>query len=138
MPSICGGQISRLPSLTGTDARELDEYLPPLPTREQAVRQVEEVLGEIVASKDPVILLLVAEWGEGKTSIFHTVIEPWLCEKGWFAAQITTSMLLEHLSYVERRLVDRSPAHRLMAAMLSAINEKYGIGVRLNTHSTAK
>ena len=138
MPPACGEQISRLPSLTGTDARELGEYLPPLPTREQAVRQVEEVLGEMVASKDPVVLLLIAEWGEGKTSIFHTVIEPWLHEKEWFAAQITTSMLLEHLSYVERRFADRSPAHRLMAAIFSAINEKYGIGVRLNMHSTAK
>ena len=138
MPPICGEQIVRLPSLTGTDARELDEYLPPLPTREQAVRQVEEALGEIVVSRDPVVLLLVAEWGEGKTSIFHAVIEPWLREKGWFAAQIATSMLLEHLSYVERRFSDRSPAHRLVAAILSAINEKYGVGVKLNTQSTAR
>ena len=109
-----------------------------MPTREQAIRQVEEVLGEMIASRDPVVLLLIAEWGEGKTSIFHAVIEPWLRERGWFAAQVTTSMLLEHLSYIERRFADRSPAHRLMAAMLSAISEKYGVGVKLNMYSTAR
>ncbi|HID40871.1 MAG TPA: hypothetical protein EYP33_01810, partial [Pyrodictium sp.] len=65
----CGPPPSRLPSLTGTDARLLDEYLPPLPSRQRVYQQVAEALNEMEKSQDPVLVLLVAEWGEGKTSI---------------------------------------------------------------------
>lgn len=122
----CGPPPARLPSLTGTDARRLDEYLPPLPSRQRVYQQVAEALNEMEKSQDPVLVLLVAEWGEGKTSVYNARIRPWLEERGWLGLEARAATVLAHLSSLRGRS-ERGPAYRLAAALLAAGLEQRGL-----------
>ncbi|BES81854.1 hypothetical protein [Pyrodictium abyssi] len=125
----CGPPPSRLPSLTGTDARLLDEYLPPLPSRQRVYQQVVEALNEMEKSQDPVLVLLVAEWGEGKTSIYNARVKPWLEERGWRSLEARAATVMAHLASLRGRS-ERDPAYRLMAALLAAGLEQEGLLAR--------
>ncbi|WP_153801429.1 hypothetical protein [Hyperthermus butylicus] len=122
----CGPAPRRLPSLTGTDAARLDEYLPPLPSRVRVYQQVQEALNEMERSSDPVIVMLVAEWGEGKTSIYNARIRPWLESRGWASLEARAATVMEHLRSLDGR-PEKSPAYRLLAAILAAGLEQAGL-----------
>jgi hypothetical protein len=132
----CSPAPARLPSLTGTDAERLDEYLPPLPSRSRVYQQVAEALNEIERSSDPVIVMLVAEWGEGKTSIYNARVRPWLSSRGWRLLEARAATVLEHLKGLEGR-AERSPAYRLLAAILAAGLEHAGLLGRYGPPSSA-
>jgi len=122
----CGGVPGRLPSLTGGDAGSLDEFLPPLPSRERVYQQLFEALGEMEVSRDPVLLLLVAEWGEGKTSVYYAKVRPWLERRGWRGLEARAATVAAHLEALRGR-AEKSPGLRLMAAVLAAALEQAGL-----------
>ena len=119
----CGPQLRKLPSLVGSDAAELSEYLPPLESRVRVRRQVEEALAEMEASSEPVVVLLIAEWGEGKTSIYNALIRPEAEKRGWSTLEARTASLIAHLRSLGKR-IEKSPAHRFLAALLAASLEQ--------------
>jgi hypothetical protein len=122
----CGAVPRRLPSLTGTDAELLDEYIPPLPSRQRVYQQVAEVLNEIEKSSDPVLVMLVAEWGEGKTSIYNARIKPWAEKNKWLTLETRAATVAAHLASLRQR-AERDPAFRLTAALLAAGLEASGL-----------
>ena len=132
----CGAVPRRLPSLTGTDAGLLDEYVPPLPSRQRVYRQVAEALNEIEKSSDPVLIMLVAEWGEGKTSIYNARIRPWAEKRGWLTLETRAATIQAHLSSLGQRS-EKSPAYRLMAALLAAGLEHAGLLTRFGPPEAA-
>lgn len=120
----CGARPGRLPSLAGSDARLLEEYLPRLPSREDVLTQVEGVLGELASSSDPMVVLLVAEWGEGKTSIYNAKVKPWLETRGWLAVEVSASTLLGYMEELRNRMRDKAPEYLLTAALFAAMREQ--------------
>ena len=126
--SECGPSVQRLPSLTGTDAARLDDYLPPLPSRQRVLEQVREALAEMEESPDPVLLLLVAEWGEGKTSIYNARIKPLLGSRGsWVLLEARAATLMAYLRELGRSSPEKDPSVRLLAALLAAGLESSGL-----------
>jgi len=122
----CGALVSRLPSLTGSDAELLDEYLPPLPSREKATELVLEALDEMSASPEPVLLLVVAEWGEGKTSIYNAKVKPLAEARGWRLLEARAATVAAYLrSIPEDR--EKGAALRLLASLLAAGLEQAGL-----------
>ena len=99
--------------------------MPPLPSRRGVLEQVSEALKEMEASPEPVLLLLVAEWGEGKTSVYNARIRPWLEKNGWRGLEARAATVLAHLRSLRGR-AEKSPALRLLAAVLAAGLEQEG------------
>ena len=134
---LCGPPPRRLPSLTGGDAEELDEYLPPLPSRQRVLQQLYEALNEMEQSPDPVLLLVVAEWGEGKTSVYQARIRPWLEKRGWRGLEARAATVAAHLASLRGR-PEKSPGLRLLAALLAAGLEQEGLLARYGAPSGAE
>ena len=132
----CGAVPRRLPSLTGTDAGMLDEYIPPLPSRQRVYQQVAEALNELEKSSDPVLVMLVAEWGEGKTSIYNARVKPWAERRGWLTLETRAATIQAHLRALRQRS-EKDPAYRLAAALLAAGLENAGLLARFGPPDAA-
>ncbi len=133
MPRACRVASIRLPSLTGTDALELSGLVAELPSRRVVFERVREALLEAEASPDPTVLLVVAEWGEGKTSIYNGFLEPYARSRGWATLAVRTASVLAYLEGLES--LEKSPAYRLLAAILAAGLEARGLLARVGSPS---
>ncbi|MET1128532.1 MAG: hypothetical protein ABWW70_04365 [Thermoproteota archaeon] len=131
----CGQRILRLPSVAGTDAAELDAFIPPLPSRQRINQLVAEALNEIETSNDPVLVMLIAEWGEGKTSVYNSKMKPWITSKGWVSLETRAATAVAYLREVPR--AERSPAYRILASILAAALESEGILHKFGTPSSS-
>ncbi len=70
----CLPRPKRRPSETGLNADEMEKFVGILPSREEARAKLREFIEEAMVSENPLVALVVAEWGEGKTSLFYTVL----------------------------------------------------------------
>ncbi len=71
---LCIAKPRRRPSETGLDVAELEKFVGVLPSRESARSRLREFVEEARVSENPLVALIVAEWGEGKTSLFYSVL----------------------------------------------------------------
>ena len=113
--------VQRLPSLTGTDAAKLGDYLPPLPSQQRVLEQVREALAEMEESPDPVLLLLIAEWGGGRQASYNARIKPLLGSRGgWVLLEARAATLMAYLRELSRSSHEKDTSLRLLAALLAA------------------
>jgi len=70
----CLPKPRRRPSETGLDVSEIEKFVGVLPSRESARARLREFIEEVHASENPLVALIVAEWGEGKTSLFYSIL----------------------------------------------------------------
>ncbi len=127
----------RLPSLTGTDARRLAELMPSLESRSPVSRAVRDAVAEMEGSSDPVVVMLIGEWGEGKTSVFTTIVAPEAEARGWLVLETRASTVMEYLKAMGGRF-ELSPSHRLLAAVLAASLEGWGKAPRIFDYSSLR
>jgi len=71
----------RLPSEVGRDVAELLKYAR-LKSRENVVNDIKVFIEDIDKNPDPHVMFLIAEWGEGKTSIFEGYLKTLPPDKG--------------------------------------------------------
>ena len=70
------------------------------------------------------LLMLVAEWGEGKTSVFEARVKPWALGRGWRVLEARAATVLAYLRGLRG---GRDPGVRLLAAVLAAGLERAGL-----------
>ncbi len=104
----------------GEDVRltvRLSKRYPSVRRLENAVRMF---LRLVEAVKRPEILLVVGDWGEGKTFVYKAYIEPWCVERGAYCVKVEASRVVDILEEVVLRSRGASPAAQLLEALLSA------------------
>ena len=114
-------EFSQLPSKTGKDVIYLEEYAK-LP-RTKTYKEVESFLEAARKSKEVKLLFIVAEWGEGKTSIYESLLKKPEIVKQDVVIPIPTRRLLSILSSQEFSDVN-SLGIRFFVALLYAIKDE--------------
>ena len=124
MAEECSLEIRGPRLLSETAAGEDVRLTARLSRRYPSVRRLENAvrmfLRRVEAGKRPEILLVVGDWGEGKTFAYKAYIEPWCAEKGARCAKVEASRVVDILEEVVLRSRGASPAAQLLEAMLSA------------------
>jgi hypothetical protein len=135
MPTSCKAARVKLPSLAGADAAKLAEVMPALESRRYVVEAVLDALAEMEASLDPVIVLLIGEWGEGKTSVFASIVAPEARRRGWVVLEARASTVLGYLELLRSR-GEVGSSFRLLASVLAAAAEHTSVLPRLGGGDT--
>ncbi len=119
----------RLPSGTGVNVLELAKYVGRLPTRDELMDKLRSRLKMIEKTENPVIVFIVAEWGEGKTSIFEVFLRGEWERSGKEprkAFLIPADTVFRYISDIVegKYLVDtKSSSYILFSAILAALAE---------------
>jgi len=115
-------EFSQLPSITGKDVIYLEEYAK-LP-RARTYREVESFLEGARKSKEVKVLFIIAEWGEGKTSIYEGLLKKPEVVKNDLIIPLSTSRLLNMLESHAQKFSDTgSLGIRFFACLLYAIKD---------------
>jgi len=115
-------EFSQLPSKTGKDVIDLEKYAR-LP-RTGTYKQIEAFLEAARKSKEVKILFIVAEWGEGKTSIYEGLLKKEDVIKSDLVIPISTKRLITYVREKAGSFSDTgSPGIRFFACLLYAIKD---------------
>ena len=120
------------PSATGVGIEELVEYVGKLESREETLQELKSALIGAERQENPLIIFLIAEWGEGKTSIYEVFLRKWAKENNAVTFMISSDKLLNYLEkIVEGKYVPltSSSAYQLMSAILAALRESVNMHV---------
>ena len=104
-----------LPSLRGEPGGGLAAVAPP--SRRPALEALMDSVEEVVVSREPVVTVIVGEWGEGKTWAWRAYVRPALQKRGFECIEVRASTLYEAM---RRASWITSPAWRLVTAALVA------------------
>jgi len=112
----------RLPSITGKDVIDLEKYAS-LP-RTRSYNAVEAFLEEARKSQDVNVRFIVAEWGEGKSSIYEGLLQKPDVIKSDLVIPISTRRLIVHIKEKGGLFTDTgSLGARFLACLLCAIKD---------------
>lgn len=114
--------FSQLPSITGKDVIDLEVYAK-LP-RAETYKQIKAFLETARNSKEVRILFIVAEWGEGKTSIYEGLLKKEDVIKSDLVIPVSTKRLITHIKEKASSFQDTgSLGIRFFACLLYAIKD---------------
>ncbi|NPA96734.1 MAG: hypothetical protein GXO32_03940 [Crenarchaeota archaeon] len=121
--SSCLPKPRRRPSETGLNADEMERYVGVLRSREEARAKLREFIEEASASENPLVALVVAEWGEGKTSLFYTVLNKLQPPQAasFIVSGRTVISFLERIASGAVAPQTASVAHGFLASVLAAL-----------------
>ncbi len=114
------------PSETGLSSSELAQFVGALPTRERAFSLVKEFVAEIKRADNPVAAFIVAEWGEGKTSLYYVYLDK-LRPPEAVSFIVTTKTILNYVVDALQGKIfgdTRSTAYIVFASVLAALREE--------------
>jgi hypothetical protein len=115
-------EFSQLPSRTGKDVIDLEKYAR-LP-RTNTYENVEAFLEAARKSREVKVLFIVAEWGEGKTSIYEGLLKKPEVIKSDLVIPISTKRLITHIKEKSSYFSDTaSPGIRFFACLLYTIKD---------------
>lgn len=113
----------KLPSIVGKDVMDLRK-LAPLESREKVINDLKRFIETCKKSKEPQLAMIVAEWGEGKTSLFEGFLKDL---DGYIKTILVPGKNIT--SYVEKiqdgkiSLRGETAGFKLLAAILLTISE---------------
>ena len=113
----------KLPSIVGKDVMDLRK-LAPLESREEVINDLKRFIETCRKSKEPQLAMIVAEWGEGKTSLF----EGFLKDLDEYAKTILVpgrniTSYIEKIQDGKINLRGETAGFKLLAAILLTISE---------------
>jgi hypothetical protein len=115
-------EFYQLPSITGKDVISLEEYAK-LP-RAGTYRKIESFLEGVRKSKETKLLFIIAEWGEGKTSIYEGLLKKPEVIKHDLIIPVSTRRLLNAInSYAQKFYDTQSSGIRFFACLLCAMKD---------------
>ncbi len=121
-----------MPSLAGTDAEAVAGIVGRLESRRSVYQVLGDVVEEMAASGDPVVVFVVGEWGEGKTTVVEGFLRSLVEGRGWRLVEVRASTLIEYLRGFGDGF-ERSPSVRFFAALLFAVAESLGLRVKVSS-----
>ncbi len=130
----------RRPSETGLNADEMERFVGSLPSREEARARLREFIEEAKTSENPLVALVVAEWGEGKTSLFYTVLNKLEPPQG-VAFIVSGRTVISFLERVADRAIapqTASVAYGFLASILATLFAEQGEAIERKCGSKAE
>ncbi len=113
------GCEARMPPLSAGELEaELVRRAPVPATRRRSIEALLDSVEEVLASDEPVVVMIVGEWGEGKTAAWHAYVKPRLIGKGVKLVEVRAASLAEAM---EKASWVPSPAWRLAAALVALV-----------------
>ena len=136
MEEKCVAVPIKRPSETGLSSLELMNYIGLLPSRERAISKLKEFLVELEKANNPMCAFVIAEWGEGKTSLYYVYLDT-LRPPDTVSFIVSTRTIVEYLREALRGRIfnhTKSPAYLVFASILAALLEeqKEAIGYKCN------
>jgi len=122
---VCAPKPLRRPSETGLTVSELAKGVR-IRSRERAIMKFREFLEECRSSDNPLAAFVVAEWGEGKTSLFYLLLDPLRPPEavGFIVSARTVMGYLESALRGALFPKSKSLAYLLLASTLAALREE--------------
>jgi hypothetical protein len=114
-------EYCRLPTITGKDVVDLEEYAK-LP-RTQAYERIKGFLEIARKVKEVRALFIVAEWGEGKSSVYESLLKKPEVIKSDLAIPIPTKRLITYVKERWETTETTSPGIRFFACLLYTIKD---------------
>ncbi len=113
------GCEARMPPLSAGELEaELVRRAPVPASRRRSIEALLDSVEEALSSEEPVVVMIVGEWGEGKTAAWHAYVKPRLKERGVKLVEVRAASLAEAMgkaSWVP------SPAWRLATALVALV-----------------
>ena len=134
---LCAPRPTKRPSETGLSVSELARGIS-IKSRERALMKFREFLEECRSSDNPLAAFVVAEWGEGKTSLFYLILDPLRPPEavGFIVSARTVMGYLEEAIRGGIFPKSKSLAYLLLASMLSALREEQIEAVKIKCSSS--
>ncbi len=119
------GRVRRL-SEVGLEAAETVSLTRGYPTTRRVYQAMLSVLEGLGQSNRPVIIFIVGDWGEGKTTVYNALIRPWCERRGVECPKVIASKMLDVLESVAAR----GWGERLLYALLYTALAEMGVEPR--------
>ncbi len=119
------GRVRRL-SEVGLEAAETVSLTRGYPTTRRVYQAMLSVLEGLLQSNRPVIVFIVGDWGEGKTTVYNALIRPWCGRRGVECPKVVASKVLDVLEGVAAR----GWGERLLYALLYTALAEMGVEPR--------
>ncbi|AEM37946.1 hypothetical protein Pyrfu_0074 [Pyrolobus fumarii 1A] len=106
------------PLANGEEEAWLVRSAPVAPSRRRAVEDLLDSVEEALASREPIIVVVVGEWGEGKTAAWHAFVKPRLREAGVETIEVRAAALAEVMARASWIV---SPGWRLLTSIAAIV-----------------
>ncbi len=120
----CVAAPTRIPSETGLDADELSNFVQQLSSRAEAYKKLHEFVKLVEEARSPYAAFIVAEWGEGKTSMFYGYLDKLQNVASFIVHARTVINYLDEALRGKLFAETRNSAYRLLASILAALIEE--------------
>ncbi len=103
------------------EARTTLSFTRSLPSVKPVIDKVLAFLEGLRRAERPQVLLVVGDWGEGKTAIYEGVVEPWCTAHGCRSVHVTALRVFE--CFDEGRRLGLEPSDALVYAIACSLHE---------------